>query len=406
MTTARWAIAAICGLLIGLTATACGSSSGGNTSSGPIKIGASLTTTGDLAEFGINQTAGYEMAVEKVNENGGLDIGGEKRKVDLKIVNNGTDPNVGAEQTRTLILKDEVNALVGPCAPDLVIPQALVADRERIPYVDACVPQRAFAAGNPEGWQYSWANFFDEQEQATNYMKVLSNAPSNKKLAIFTDTEPDGKTERPIYQKEAEAQGLEVVGDYTFPPGTTDFSSFISEAESSGAQLVMAQVIPPDAVALVKQMKSLGFKPQVLAITKGADTIAYPKALGRVSAGTVMDQEYLPGKYPGSAEFSEEMLKKLGDPVSVEFAAFAYGAAQTLFKAMEEAESIEPTAVNEALGELKMTTILGPVEFTTEHINAHPVLFAITQWVGGEKLAYIEPSLKGAKLEVPTAGLR
>ncbi len=407
MKVSRYVAVATCFLILAVTIAACGSSSGGDDGSGsPIKIGASLSKTGALGELGANQAAGYQYAVESVNEEGGLDVGGEKRKVELEVTNNQSEPQAAAEQVRSLILKNEVTALLGACAPDFVIPQGLVADRERIPYVDTCVPQRAFVAGNPEGWTYSWANFFDEHEQAANFMKVLASAPSNKKVALFTDTEPDGKVELPLYESAAEAAGLEVVGSYTFPPDTTDFSSFIAEAKSAGAELIMAQVIPPAAIALVKQVKSLKYTPQALAISKGADTAAFTEALGPISNGTVMDEQFLPGKYPGSQEFDDAMSGKLGDPVSIDFAALGYAAAQTLFQAIEEAESTDPDAINEALASLSMTTILGPVKFNEEHVNSTPMKYAITQWVNGGELAYIEPPLDGAKLEVPPGGLK
>ncbi len=406
MKLSRYVVVTACVLIVAVAVAACGSSSDGDSGSGPIKIGASLSKTGALGELGANQAAGYEYAVESVNKEGGIDVGGEKRKVELAVTNNQSEPQAAAEQVRSLILKNEVAALLGACAPDFVIPQGLVADRERIPYVDTCVPQRAFVAGNPEGWTYSWANFFDEHEQAENFIKVLSSAPSNKKIALLTDTEPDGKVERPLYASAAEAAGLEVVGDYTFPPDTTDFSSFIAEAKSSGAQLIMAQVIPPAAIALVKQIKSLKYTPQAVAISKGADTAAFPEALGPISNGTIMDEQFLPGKYPGSEEFNKAMSSKLGDPVSIDFAALGYAAAQTLFQAIEEAESTDPDAINEALANLSMTTILGPVKFNDEHVNSTPMKYAITQWVNGGELAYIEPPLHGAKLEAPPGGLK
>lgn len=75
-------------------------------------------------------------------------------------------------------------------------------------------------------------------------------ATSNKKVALFTDTEPDGVVERGLYKEAFAAAGLEIVGDYTFPVGTSDFSSFISDAKSKDADLVAGRMIPPDGIAL------------------------------------------------------------------------------------------------------------------------------------------------------------
>ena len=79
------------GLLLAAGAAACGSSSSGSSSSSasrgggatktaatgsPVKIGASLTLTGALSTFGTEQTTGYDYAVNQVNSQGGLDLGG------------------------------------------------------------------------------------------------------------------------------------------------------------------------------------------------------------------------------------------------------------------------------------------------------------------------------------------
>jgi branched-chain amino acid transport system substrate-binding protein len=382
-----------------------GSSSGGSGGSGPIKVGLSTQLTGALAEFGTNQKVGFELAVDQANKAGGVEVGGKKRKVELTILDNRSDPSTAAQQARSLILKNGVQALVGPCAPDFVVPQGLIAERQRVPYVATCVPQRAFLGGNKAGWKYSWASFFDEQSQATNMAKAAASAPSNKKIVLFTDTEPDGKTERPLYQEAIKGQGLKLVGDYTFPPGTTDFSSFINKAKRAGAQLVIAQMIPPDAIALVKQMKSLSFKPAALDISKGADIAGWPKVMGPLADGTIMDQEFLPEANESSKYVQAALYPKDKVQPAVAAGASGYSAMQILFAAMKKAGSSDPQKVNKALAGLKISTAQGEVQFGENHVNQTPVIFAITQYQGG-KLVYINPSIAGGKLVSPTAGLR
>ena len=52
--------------------------------------------------------------------------------------------------------------------------------------------------------------------------KALAAVKSNKKVVLFTDSQPDGVVERPLYEAAFKAAGLDVVGDYTFPVGTTE----------------------------------------------------------------------------------------------------------------------------------------------------------------------------------------
>ncbi len=171
---------------------------------------------------------------------------------------------------RELILKDNAVGILGACTPPIVVPEALAAEQQRTPFVRTCNPVEAFAAGNKSGWKYSWDLFFDEIRQAAIVARGPSTPASNKKVALFTDTEPDGVVERTLFKKALAASGLDVVGDYSFPVGTTDFSSFINDAKAKGAQLVAGQMIPPDGIVLWKQTKALSFHPTAAYVAKAA----------------------------------------------------------------------------------------------------------------------------------------
>jgi branched-chain amino acid transport system substrate-binding protein len=54
--------------------------------------------------------------VDEVNEAGGLDVGGERRPVELVIQDNQTSPDLASEQARSLILQHEAVALPGTCS--------------------------------------------------------------------------------------------------------------------------------------------------------------------------------------------------------------------------------------------------------------------------------------------------
>src|SRR5580704_18732340 len=96
----RWAtrqrrlLAPVALLSVTVLATACasgaGSQSGGQGT--PITLGASLSLTGALGSFGIDQRAGYQQAIADANAAGGVKIGGTRHKVKLVVLNNQSDP--------------------------------------------------------------------------------------------------------------------------------------------------------------------------------------------------------------------------------------------------------------------------------------------------------------------------
>ena len=241
---------------LALAAAACSGGSGGRPSSpgaaavgagGSIVIGATLSLTGSLDGLGPPLEAGYKQEIADVNAGGGIAVGAAMRKLELVVLDNGSDPGTASSQVRELVLQDHAVALLGFATPQIVMPTALMAEQLRVPFLTSLMPVEAFANGDKDGWKYSWDFFYDEQQQAADTAKALASVPGNKKVALFTDNEPDGVAERPVYQAAFKADGLDVVGDYTFPAGTTDFSSFIADAKARGRSCLPGRSTWPTA---------------------------------------------------------------------------------------------------------------------------------------------------------------
>lgn len=389
-----------------LSVSACAGTAGGGGGGGddgPITLGTSLSLTGPLGSFGVLQRQGYQQAVDDVNADGGLDVGGTRREVTLKVLDNRSDPNLASSQARELILKDGATALLGACTPPVIVPMAQVADSQKVPLVTSCAPVNAFRGSNDAGWEYSWDLFFDEQDQADGVAQVVGQVPTNKKVALFTDTEPDGVVERPIYIASLQAQGMEVVGDYTFPPGTSDFSSFVNDAKAKGAEVVVAQMVPPDGIALWKQMKGLGFAPRAAFVAKAAATKAWSDALGPLAEGTLGETFWAPSVGdPETAQHIEDTLgKAIPDASDLTFAVFSFTAAQVLLDGVSAAGSTDPGEINTAIGETDGEYALGTIAFE-DNTATTPLLIA--QWQGGSTVI-VDPPQEGVTLQAPPAGL-
>ena len=388
----------------GTSSSQAGNSSQPGGSSGPaVVLGSSLSLTGPLGQFGVGLQKGYEQQISEVNAAGGVNVGGIKHPVTLTVLDNRSDPNTATAQVRELVLKDNAVALLGACTPPIVIPEALAAEQRKVPIVSSCNPVRAFQAGNTVGWKYAWDLFLDEKDQAANATRALTMTTSNKKVALFTDTEPDGVAERPLYKAAFIAAGLQVVGDYIFPAGTTDFSSFLNDAKAKGAQLVASQMIPPDGIALWKQMKALSFSPVAAWGTKAPDSAGWPQALGPIAEGTLTEGFWSPSNgNPGSAQLMTTLGKQFPDSfVDLNIAVLGYTVAKIVTDGLTAAGSTDPTKINDAIGQTNATYPLGPIKFNAQHTAATPDL--LTQWQSG-KLVQIYPPVSGVKLE-PMKGL-
>jgi branched-chain amino acid transport system substrate-binding protein len=326
--------------------------------------------------------------------------------VALHILDDQSDPNLATAQARTLILRDGAIALLGSVSPPLNNPLSMVADQFKRPLVTSLVPDRAWLSGRPSGWRYAWDVFGDEVQSGDVLYQAASLVKTNRRVALFTDTEPDGIVEGQLFTQRAPAFGYTIAYHASFPVGTTDFSSQIRSAQAANAQVLIAQVTPPDAVTLWKQMKALGYRPVVAFCPKGADAGGFRQALGTLAEGTMAGNWWSASRgYPQTQRFVARYAKQFGGiTTDLSTIVTSYSIARVLFDAMVTAGSTDPAAINAAIGRTNKTYPVGPVTFGPNHAA---LLFSVMDQWQGTNMVQVFPLEKGvAKIEAPLPGLK
>jgi branched-chain amino acid transport system substrate-binding protein len=101
----------------------------------PIKVGAVVPLTGRYASLGSQVRAGYEIAVEDVNAAGGVEVDGARRPLELKLLDDESDPAKTVQRLESLYAADRVVAYLGGAGSDLHAAGAAIGDKNRIPYL-------------------------------------------------------------------------------------------------------------------------------------------------------------------------------------------------------------------------------------------------------------------------------
>ena len=126
---ARWVIPA---LIVVLAAAACGgsaSNTGGTTTfKGTKKIGISTPITGQSALYGHAISQAVKMAVDDVNAKGGV----AGYKLDISVLDDATDVNKAVENTKELILQENVAALIGPVLSSQCLATSPIAKQNKV----------------------------------------------------------------------------------------------------------------------------------------------------------------------------------------------------------------------------------------------------------------------------------
>jgi branched-chain amino acid transport system substrate-binding protein len=79
-----------------------------------VTLGASMQLTGADTNLARYFRDGYQVTVDRINEQGGIRIGDDTYRLALKILDNQSNINLGIQQYTQLITRDKVDFLLGP----------------------------------------------------------------------------------------------------------------------------------------------------------------------------------------------------------------------------------------------------------------------------------------------------
>ena len=380
---------------------ACGGAASGGTQT--IVIGATLPLTGSLGSFGPLIQTGYMKAVNDINASGGLTVGGTKVKIQLVVLDNQSDPNMASQQAGTLLLKNNAVAFLGGMTPPLDIPISNVAEQLKHPVVQSLTPLQAWLSGRPGGWSYAWDTFFDENQMTNLQFQTSDLVKTNKRVALFTDTEEDGITMGKLWEQKAPQLGYQVVYHAQFPVGTTNFSSQVAAAQNAKADVLIAQMVPPDAAGLWKQMKSVGYQPKTAFCEKCSATSAWRGILGPVAEGTMTVDWWSPSLGLPDTNTFISTYGKNGITTDLSTIIAMNSVAHVLFDAIAQANSLDPNAINTAIGKINKTYPVGHIQFGANHTA--PLIAGMDQWQG-MNMTRVYPAGQGAvAVKSPVPGL-
>ena len=322
---------------------ACGSNGGsdsGSSDATTFKIGGIGPTTGDNAIYGTAVKNGIQLAVDEINEAGG--INGYQIEYQFEDDQSDSEKSVNAYNT----LKDwGMQMLVGTVTST---PCTAVVEETHADNMFQLTP----SATAVESIQYDNAFrmcFSDPNQGKASADYISENGLASKVAVIYnsSDTYSSGIYQR--FVEEAESVGLEVVAAEAFTADSkTDFSVQLQKAKDSGAELVFLPIYYQEASLILAQADKMGFAPAWF----GCDGMDGLLALDGFDAALAEGLMFLT-PFTADAEdeetqtFVADFEEAFGDTPN-QFAADAYDCIYVIKEAAEKADltpdmSISPT---------------------------------------------------------------
>jgi branched-chain amino acid transport system substrate-binding protein len=377
----RLAALAACAALAALAATAGAGSAAVN--AGAIKIGISLSLSGDFSDPGKFAEQGYKLWAKTVNAKGGI-LG---RQVQLIIQDDASSPTQAATNYQNFITRDHVDLVFGPFSTLLTAPSAAVASRYGYAFIEP-------AGGGPAVFDQKLHNVFFTQpapivESGDVFVRWVLSLPKSKRPKTAAYPALDDPFSSPIadrMRQQFEKAGVKTVYKTIYPSENVDMTPIVSKIAAKKPDMVVGGTQAGDGYALVKGMIQAKFSPKFLFLSNGPNSQGeFPSKVGASNTeGIFGSSDWFPeAQTYQNPYFVKQFLKTYGgkaggiDPGSAE--AFAVGqVAQRVIKKV----GLNNAKIIAALHQGKWPTVEGTLHWNS--IGEPTGQFLLVEWLGGQ----------------------
>ncbi|MDQ2999366.1 MAG: ABC transporter substrate-binding protein, partial [Chloroflexota bacterium] len=215
--------------------------------------------TSNVALLGQEQVIGAQIAEEFFNKKGGVN----GRPIKLVMQDTAGDEQGAINAFNSLINTDNAVAIIGPTLSQQAFSADPIADRAKVPVIG---PSNT-AKGVPQIGDYIARVSAPVAVVAPNAVKVaLAQNPNIKKVAVaFAQNDAFSKSETGTFQRTiTETYKLELVTVQQFQTTDTDFTTQATNIINLQPDLVIISGLASDGGNLVKQLRDLGYKGQII----------------------------------------------------------------------------------------------------------------------------------------------
>ena len=327
-------------------------------------IGGTGPLTGDYATYGISVQQGAQIAVDEINEKGGVN----GYTVKLEIEDDQADPQQ-AVQAYAKLMDNGMNLSLGSTTSGACVALVKEAKEDGIVTMTPSASQKEATAYDnnfrvcfldPDQGTYS-ADFIKENNLATK-VAVLYDKSNTYSVGVYE-----------AFAKEAEKLGLNIVTTQAFTDSSnTDFSSQIQAVKNSGAELLFMPFYQQEAAAVLMQAQGVLENVTYFGVD-GMDGVL--EKLGTenqaIANGVMLLTPFSASSSdPTVANFVAKYKEKY-NATPDQFAADAYDAVYALCTAFEKAglETDDPEfnqAVAKAMTEIEVTGATGVMTWSAD----------------------------------------
>lgn len=339
-------------------------------------LGSAISLTGKYATNGVHAKNGYEFAIKKIDENGGVKIGDKCYNFEVIYYDDESKGDRGATLAERLINQDNVQYMLGPYSSGLTKAIAPVTEKYAIPMVEAEGASRSLFN---KGYKYLFAVLSTSEQYLASAVTLAGEKAveggkkaSDVRVAIAVENDPFSLDIRAGVMEDAKKLGMTIVIDEKLPRDLSDMTAILTKVKLVKPDLLVVSGHSKGAATAVRQIGEQKISTPMIALThcEAADVTGnFGAAANDILCATQWSEtlSYEDPIFGTAANYETEFKAAYPEYGSkkVPYQTAQASAAVYVFKdAFERAGSLDKEKVRDAIAATDMKTFYGGIKFS------------------------------------------
>lgn len=329
----------------------------------PVGVLYSLTGTTAIVEYDMHQCA--LMAIEEINDNGGV-LG---RKLNPIVEDPESEPRTYSERARKLVLSDNVACIFGCYTTASRLAVRPVVERR-----DNLLVWPTWYEGEECSKNIFYAGSAVPNQQLDNAIPYMVNELGVKKLFMVGSDYAFPRGMARYTKILLEDLGAEWVGDEYLPLGHTEWASMVDRIANSGADGIFSNVVGDSIVAFYREFLNQGLDFESLPLCASTTTEVEIAGMGpQYAENSLVSLPYFQSvDTPQNETFVRNFKAYAGEDAVTQAAMEAvYIGVNLWVQAAEAAGSPDPMPVRDHLAGLEFDAPQGPVKVDGQSLHTY-----------------------------------
>lgn len=348
-------------LILVISLSACSGGGGGSSSSTELYIASANPMTGDSAQFGDMKVKAIELALDEVNDAGGID----GKQVKLVVGDDTGNPKEAPNVAQKFAGDNKILAVIGHWNSSCTLAARGIYEAAGIPVITDSVNKQITDGSTPHLYRIS----LTDTTQAKNLAQYAYNILGKRSAAVLFTANDFGTGLKNDFTEEFESLGGKVVASETYFEGQSkDFSPQLTKIKGENPDIMFVAGYYVETALIAQQAGPAGLNVPMIG-TEGISSDELIKLGGDAVEGIRFAAFFHKDvEFPGTKEFVESFRAKYNKEPD-NYAALAYDSAKLILEGMKQ-NGATRDGITKYLQEVKeFPGVAGPISFENNDVT-------------------------------------